>query len=324
MRLENPLDSFENNQVDSGELQPRSEADLNINRQDLEKMRQGDKKEVEMELSKLRESLPVAVLDTEDSQKASSSVEESRPKASPEARSWLEGLRRNKWLKRAMAVSAIGLAALIHGELKAQEKKEPAASGIVKESDQNNQDNIEMPSWEGENPNEFALFAESIGKIIEYSDINPDKKILRKWSPGGGSSQYYNENLAVYRQGEKAGTEEGVVYDVTFTKNASGRLMNFDFIRRDQGVVTRTPYNELYSDSVWSIRYTYQEQPGFQRITAREFEGLTGFVVTEPGFREDMDNNFVWIDNNIDNEGITSSVLDDFGADSDFVNLEKD
>lgn len=171
----------------------------------------------------------------------------------------------------------------------------------------------------------LKLFSLVINKMIVYNDLYPNSKFLEAWNPGDGVA-YFNKNMTVgHLDYDLKKWKDVKEYDVDITKNSEGELVNFCFVQRKKDVVTLVGYNSVLGRELSALRYSYHEQSGFKKMTASKFEGICSglLVVTEPGYRQDMDNHYVWVDNKLDEQKVIDNVLADFNHEDAFPKLEK-
>lgn len=230
-------------------------------------------------------------------------------------------LRNSSFLRRLTLASMLtGSGLLLSQKTTAADKmsRDNFYSTIVSgEQERDTVDDIEQArKQENMKKNFFKIF----NSLIDSNNLNPESNILKRWEAGAKSFNYYNEHLAVDCDTITNDETKPLRYlDVSITRHESdgdssdGTILNFDISDASDGETkTIVRYNKLLSgEDVFAVRVSYKKKPGFKKITAREFENQYQIVVTKPGYREDMDHHYVWIDETMDSEKVINGFMSD-------------
>ena len=288
---------------------------------ELGRQQQVDKTEVAQEMKEVRQS--ITDLTTQNSGEEAVSNFDSQTTEEKKYSNLFDKIKDNKWLKRIALASAIGTAVFNPAKLNAQTEKEALSKNRIELSTADSSANNAL---EKERAEKLKLFSSLINRMIAYNDLYPSSHLLKEYDPGNGVA-YSNENMIVGHLDDKDSKKwnDKKEYDVNFTKGDKDNLANFSFLQTKNEVKIRVGYNSTFDRGLSALRYSYHEQPGFKKMTATEFEGICAglMVVVEPGYREDMDHHYVWVDDKMNEQKVIDNVLADFNHDDAFPQLEK-
>lgn len=312
---------IKNNQQKPGvgetELLKKEDAENNSNK--LGELKQKDKEMSSREIELIKKDLTFAgndenTLRSIEKSEANASDLFDKNKLGNSTVGILHKIRNNKLVRRAIFASTLVGGMFLSDKLSAQ--TENNSDNIIKtelrENNLNKQFNIEK-NQEKIKQEFFSL----LNKIGDYSDKYPDSDFMEQWNPSKSSVNYYKDDFLVPKKNnESEYNGEGVEkYNISFTKN-KGNLVNFDIVKLDNDINTWIRYNELSSMNVIALRFSLKKQPGFQKMTAHEFESTYTILETSGGGGKDKNHYYVWVDNNLNEEEELSKTLFNFNDQS--------